>query len=507
MNRPFEEIGNPVLKGRNELILPIVVLWALAFVVIAVYFWSSEGITESLGDYYLLPWAMLTAVVLLAPSAYLYSKGRFEPFHPLVYGVWSYLFPTFVGGALVLTFNLTDPYFLSYIDNPSYNLPLSLVYVCIGFIGLVVGYFLPVGRLVSEKIESFMPKKKWGTTDVWLPGMFLISAGIGLNILGFLQGLLGYQRVDEIGLFDGLLVFLTSIFTLGYVLLWLGVFHLKRGTMISYAVVALLLALIPLRMALQGNRSSLMVSIIPIGLAYWYSGRRIKWSHGILFGTLVFLALAIGIVYGTTFRNIKGSEARMSAGDYAGQVAATVEYLSRTDTVLVIEQAGQAFAERIENLSSLAVVVSNYEKLESYEESYGIKNNIINEFLTAFIPRFVWPEKPMVSDARSYSELYFNFGENSFAITVFGDLVRNFGPIGIPFGMMLLGIFLRIIYDLLILSPEPRLWKKAAYFPLLVMVHYEGFYSSIFPNAIRVLTIVVVGLFVANFLTRRSGVR
>jgi hypothetical protein len=193
----------------------------------------------------------------------------------------------------------------------------------------------------------------------------------------------------------------------------------------------------------------------------------------------------------------------MNAGDYAGQVVATVEYLSRTDPGIIFQQAAGALAERVENLSSLAVVVSNYEQLEPYEESYGIKNNIINEFTTSFIPRFLWPDKPTVSDARAYSDLYFNFGENSFAITVFGDLVRNFGVIGIPLGMMLLGIYLRVIYQVLIDTPEPRIWKKAAYFPLLIMAHYEGFYSSIFPNTIRVLLVVVVALLVANFFTRR----
>lgn len=503
MSSPYPQTGLPPVKGRNGLIIPIIVLWSLGALVVAAYFWTGEGFSEALGSFYLVPWALITAAVMLAPAAYLYYKGEFDPFHPTVYGVWSYLFWTFVGGSFVLTFGITDPYFLSFIDDPTFNLPLSLVYVSVGFLGMIAGFYIPVGGFAARNIEKVMPKWNWGTSDVWLPGLFLIFCGIGLNILGFIQGLLGYQRVDEIGMFDSLLVFLTTIFTLGYVLLWLGVFHLKKATMISYAVVAFLILLVPLRMALYGSRSSLVVSVIPIGLAYWYSGRRIKWVHGVAFGALIFAAVTIGIIYGTSFRNIKGSEARINAGDYAGQVAATVEYLSRTDPGVLLTQAAQDFAERIENLSSLAVVVSNYEELEPYEESYGIKDNIINEFLTSFIPRFLWSDKPMVSDARAYSDLYFNFSENSFAITVFGDLVRNFGPLGVPLGMLLVGIYLRVLYDLLINTPEPRLWKKAAYFPLLGLVHYEGFYSSIFPNTIRVLAVLAVALFLANFFARK----
>lgn len=504
MSTPYPGSGVPRTRNRRGLLLPAAVLWAAAVVIIAAFLWIDDDFGTTLGQYYLVPWAILTAVVLLTPTVYLYYKGNFDPFHPTVYGVWTYLFWTFVGGAFVLTMGITDPYFLNYIDDPGFTIPLSLVYVSIGFMGMVLGYYLPVGGSAARRLEKFVPKWKWGASDVWLPGIFLILAGVGLNILGFLQGLLGYQRVDEIGVFDGLVVFLATVFTLGYVLLWLGVFKLKRQTMVSYAVIAFLILLIPLRMALYGNRSSLLLSVVPIGLAYWYSGRKIKWVHAAVFGAMIFLAVTIGIIYGTTFRNIKGSEARMNAGDYAGQVEATVDYLSRTDTSKLLGQAGQDFAERIENLSSLAVVVSNYKKLEPYEESYGIKNNIVNEFLTSLIPRFLWPDKPLVSDARAYSDLYFNFDQNSFAITVFGDLLRNFGPVGIPLGMLVMGIYLRLIYDLLINTPEPRIWKKAAYFPLLAIVQFEGFYSSIFPNSIRVIAVVGVAIMVANLFARSS---
>ena len=76
-----------------------------------------------------------------------------------------------------------------------------------------------------------------------------------------------------------------------------------------------------------------------------------------------------------------------------------------------------------------------------------LKNNIINDLLTSLIPRFVWADKPNTSDPRAYSDLYFDYGENSFAITPFGDLLRNFGVIGIPLGMLIIGIYLRIIYS------------------------------------------------------------
>jgi hypothetical protein len=156
----------------------------------------------------------------------------------------------------------------------------------------------------------------------------------------------------------------------------------------------------------------------------------------------------------------------------------------------------------VENLSSLGVVVANYEKLASYEASYGLENNIVNDLYTSFIPRFVWADKPPTSDARAYSDLYFNFGENSFAISPFGDLLRNFGPVGVPLGMMILGIYLRLIYSTLIDTPYPAMWKKVAYFPLLTLVSYEAFYATIFPSVVRNCFVLIISLFIVNLIVK-----
>ncbi len=63
----------------------------------------------------------------------------------------------------------------------------------------------------------------------------------------------------------------------------------------------------------------------------------------------------------------------------------------------------------------------------------------------------IWKEKPSSSDARKYSDLYFNQNDTSFAITPIGDLLRNFGIVGILcIGMLVIGIFLRIFIELLL---------------------------------------------------------
>ncbi|HEY0427880.1 MAG TPA: hypothetical protein VGC76_08855 [Pyrinomonadaceae bacterium] len=492
-------------EKRGNILVPILVLWGLVVILGLSFVWYENGLGESLKSFYLLPWAFLAGIVVLAPSAYLFYKKQFDPFHPLVFAAWTYVFPAFVFGGVIISFDWVKPYFMSFIEDPEYNLPLTLVYIAAGFLGLTVGFALPIGKYLAGKLEPRLPKWQWDPSQVWIAGIVLLAAGIGINILGFVQGIMGFQRVTEISMFDGLLYFLIILLSEGNILLWFAIFGAKKKTGIYYIVLTILILFLPLRMALLGSRSSLLISMYPIAMAFQYSGRRLRWQYSLIFGFLLAIAVCIGVIYGTTFRNIKGSEARMNAGDYIGQIGATLDYLSNEDPVIIIQNNAQSLADRVENLSSLGVVVANYEKLAPYEASYGLENNIVNDALTSFIPRFVWSDKPPTSDARAYSDLYFNYGENSFAISPFGDLLRNFGPFGVPLGMLVLGIYLRLIYALLIDTPHPALWKKVAYFPLLTVVSYEAFFATIFPSVIRTLFILAISLFIVNLIVKSRG--
>ena len=494
-------------RYRGNLLVPIVIIWALVIAAIASFIWIDNDLGSAMHGFYLLPWSFLAGICVLSPSVYLLYTGKFDLFHPLVYAAWSYIFPAFVIGGVLISFGWVNPVMLSFIDDPEYNLPLTLIYISIGFLGLTTGFFLPIGKFLSNIVEPRLPLWRWKPEQIWIPGIMLLFMGVAFNALGFIQGLVGYQRNIEVNIFDGLLFFLLSVLAEGTVLLWLAVFSTKQRGAMFYTVIVILLIFLPLRMAVLGSRSSLVLGLLPIAFAFLQSGRKLRPRVAAVFAIVGLLAVVIGATYGTTFRNIKGSESRMSAGDYFGQVVATVEYLSTEDPAIIVEQSTEALAARVENLSSVGVVVANYEELAPYEASYGIENNILNDLYTSFIPRFVWKEKPPTSDARAYSDLYFNFGENSFAISPFGDLLRNFGPFGVPIGMMILGIYLRFIYAMFIDTPNPAMWKKVAYFSLMTIVSYEAFYGTIFPSVVRLIFVLAVSLSMVNLFARRTGAR
>src|SRR4030095_13110854 len=175
---------------RGSIIVPIVVIWAIVAASVISFIWIDNDFGSAMHGFYLLPWCFLAAAVVLAPSLYLLYVGKFDLFHPLVYAAWSYIFPAFVIGGVLIAFGWVNPYFLSFIDNPEYNLPLTLIYIAVGFLGLTTGFFLPFGRVLSDVVEPRLPRWNWKPEQVWLPGIMLLLMGIGFNALGFIQGIL-----------------------------------------------------------------------------------------------------------------------------------------------------------------------------------------------------------------------------------------------------------------------------------------------------------------------------
>ncbi len=213
------------------------------------------------------------------------------------------------------------------------------------------------------------------------------------------------------------------------------------------------------------------------------------------------------MVYGTTFRSIKGSESQVSIDVYTENILDTVDKVGSSDAQSAMELGLLGLAERLDTLSSVAVVVSSYEQLYPYEESYGLDNNIWKDISTFFIPRVIWNEKPVASEPRKYSDLYFNYGENSFAITPIGDLVRNYGPVGVPIGMFLFGLLLRTMYRALIEDQPKLVWRVTLYFMLLMAISYEGFYGLLIPLLFKIGITSIVGIFIVNLIAKSIGYR
>lgn len=494
-----------ILKDRNTaLLLPVLLIFLCFLVGSLLLLVLDDDFLKTFKQLYLLPWIFLVAVVVAAPGLYLIYQKKFNLFHPLVFPAWSYFFPAYVLGGLILASGVSQPFFLAFVDDEKYNLPLTLVYVVLGFAGLSAGFYLSPGKKIGAKISKKLPVWHWENNQITIPALILLGIGLINIIIGFVYGILGYQKSDFVSAYDGLLFLLTLFWVEASFLLWLCIFRTKNLTVNHYLSLGLLIILSLARSAYQGNRGSLFQICILIGFAFVCSGRQVRFKHRAIGTFVLTTAVFVGMIYGTTFRNLKENETQVGIDTYTEYIFETFDKVLEQDLSESISEGISTLAERLEAVSSLAVTVSNYEKLKPFEESYGLDNNIWNDMVTFMIPRVIWQDKPVVSDPRKYADLYFNYSENSFTITPMGDLLRNFGPIGVPLGMMILGFIIRIIYSALVEEQEFSFWRVTLFYMLLTSISYEGFYGTIIPYMFKVLIVSMIGIFIVRFFIKEK---
>ncbi|MGD9589707.1 MAG: O-antigen polymerase [Pyrinomonadaceae bacterium] len=482
-------------------------LMAAALLLAGLVVLLSSDLTESFPYLYLIPWLIGLMAVLLLPTLILHYQGKLTLVDPLVYATWSYFFPAFVVGGFMLTAGWSQPYFLSFIQDPATNLPYTVVIIGLGFGGLAIGYLSPVGRRLGTSLGQFLPQKDFDSSALFIPGLILLILGTFNTFGALIIGVVGYQRADAIDSYSGL-VFLTTLFWMqGSFILWFVIFRRGIVDVKAVSVFGVLLLLTIGRALISGNRAALFQVFLIVTLAFILAGGRFNFKRTVAAGFVLTVCLVAGMIYGTTFRHVKGTEARVSFEQYTDNIFETIDQVGKFDLVGGLEVALLGFAERLDTFSSVAVVVSNYEQLAPYEESYGLDNNIWKDLSTFFIPRVIWDEKPIASEPRKYSDLYFDFGENSFAITPMADLLRNFGPIGVPIGMFLFGIIIRSIYRTLIEDQPRTFWRVTLFFMLIMAISYEGFYGILIPYLFKVGFTALVGILIVGLVARALGHR
>ncbi len=465
----------------------------------------NSDLTQSFPYLYLLPWIIALFVLLTVPTAILYYKGRLTLYDPLVYATWSFFFPSFVIGGVMLMAGWSQPYFLSFIQDAEYNLPYSIILIMLGYAGLAAGYFSPFGSRLGSIIGAKLPTRDFDTSALLWPGLFLLILGTFNTVAALFLGIVGYQRSEVIDSYSGI-VFLTTLFWMqGTFILWYIIFRRGKLEFRSGMLVALLFLVTIGKALLSGNRAALLQVFIIVLLAFLLAGGKFNFRRTAAAGVVLSVCLIAGMIYGTTFRRVKGSEAQVSMDEYAEDIFETLDQLGRFDLGKSLDLALMGLAERLDTLSSVAVVVSNYEQLAPYEESYGLDDNIWKDLSTFLVPRIIWNEKPIASEPRKYSDLYFNYGENSFAITPIADLLRNYGPYGVPIGMFLFGIVIRFIYRALIENQRRTVWRATMYFMLIMAISYEGFYGLLIPFLFKAGITAIVGLLIVGLIARGLG--
>ena len=118
----------------------------------------------------------------------------------------------------------------------------------------------------------------------------------------------------------------------------------------------------------------------------------------------------------------------------------------------------------------------------------------------AFIPRVIWPTKPVLNQGTRFGRLLVNptfEGADiitSFGIFHIGDLLVSFGVAGVLIGMCVLGCVYRLVYKFFDPLNSPDLGVKFLYIFLLwdLVNGFEGDIPSAYANMLKSLLVWVL---------------
>jgi hypothetical protein len=442
----------------------------------------------------LLPYVALLALIVLLPSLEAASRGRFDLFHPLTYAAWSYWLPGFVAGGLLIAFGMAPrAFYWALLPEPERDLAATVLYLTLGFAALTAGFACVWERLLPAGVTARVERWQWSLDEVFVPAASLVIVGAAVNVFAVAVGAFGYQTGDAA--LVGPLYFAAMPESFGVLILWIAIFRAPPGlTRLKVLSVALIVGAALLRGVLAGGRGPLVFQVTLIAGAYFAAGKPVRvrtLGAMALFGVAAVFA---GFVYGSTYRLVKGSQAPATLAETAGYVGRTFEVVAERSLVENVDYALTQIIERVEVVSQVAVVVANHEQLQVFEEGAGLSDSIWSATVGAFVPRFLWPDKPPQTDPRAFAALYYGYRDNSFAISLIGDLVRNGGALAVVLGMFAIGTFLRVIHA--VLWTPVSVGGRAGYLLLLVTLGYEGSFGPVLPTAVRTAVVIALGLIV-----------
>ena len=447
------------------------------------------------------------AFVLLTVSYFMYRwfssrVGFVDFFSPPLRACWLFFIPQFVVPIVLL---VTNQYTLTSVglllSDPMKARTMAVWFAVAGLVFLCLGYLLPVGKPITLNVLN-LPLRR-----LRFPAAVLMVLGV-VGYMGALRtGVAGYQLVQQVSSQGALFIGLTSAGDVGILLSFWCFLDNHR----DWPLLALGILMLVARAALSGSRGTLFSSLILLMGVYQYHHKGLSMRRLAMWIVAGALVLVLGISFGSLFRMEKvrtaGRASSLGAADTLRISAIALHEMSKRPINDLATFTRDRIFERLDGISSLGVIVSLHAELKSSEVAVGIDGNILKDLVASFVPRFLWPGKPVIGNSEVIGNLYFNTSGTSPATTYMGDLYRNFGLVGIFIGMALLGVSLRLLYRWFIEGQKLQPLRCALFLSVSMGANYESLYSQFFPGLIQRLVMSLVVIWIVWILTLPKSMR
>ncbi len=377
----------------------------------------------------------------------------------------------------------------------------ALGYAAIGLIFLIIGYFSGFPVLISGKLPNFL-KREWDFSRVpWGFGIIFVI-GLATKIFRILSGgyfILGIKPSFTQGAFYNLIGLFDWFFYIALAIAFISYFHLKKIGDQRYRIwryAALGTFILGILYALPScSRLSAIIPFLIYLIVSWYILGKNFWRVLIV---IVIVTLFI-FPFGNICRHPKAfiSYQIISADNQNIQKSPVVSLV-----INLSKFTADSFLSRI-NQSSILSAILNYPQSLQYRSSF-------RELVLVFSPpRSLWKDKPVSINASS-NEFGHRIGVlapedkiTGVGPTMVGDWYMNFGIAGIIFGMFLMGMLFRLIYEYLINWTETSLSGIMIYSVVWVQI-IKGMEDWIVPVYVGLIRLFVILIIIHLLITKRN---
>ncbi len=364
----------------------------------------------------------------------------------------------------------------------------ALGYAAIGLIFFAIGYFNKLPVFIGRKLPNNFARK-WNFTKVaWIFG-FIFFFGLMVKAVRILGGGYFHMEVSSFFIRSQFYNLIGTLDWLSYMALamaFIAYFHLKRTGDSRYKVwrfAAWGSLLLEMLYAFPScGRMAIITPLIIYLIVRWYVLERNFWNILFVIGLIALFIFPIG----NACRHPNAFAGYRTTPADGGSSAASLVLNSG-------KFATDSFLSRINQSVILSAIINHPQPLE-YGKSF-------KEILLVFSPpRSMWKNKPLSVNAsgndfgRRIGILGATDRITSIGPTMVGDWLINFGLAGVVFGMLLMGMLFRLIYEYLIECTGISLSGVMVYsvFWIQIIKGMEDWIAPVYVGLIRMFVILLV---------------
>lgn len=368
----------------------------------------------------------------------------------------------------------------------------ALLSVVNGLLALLAGFYLVASRIYVKRVNRDVAVKRNRLVFVCVLLIASYSAYIILGRFGK-----GWAQIGHL---------ILSFYEISLAVLALHYYNEKNRSrkiligMLWYGVVSQYL----ISSLASGLLSTFIYSIFFIFLIIWVFARKFPW--------IVAIILLLATIL------LKGSIAEFRHQVWHSGAGRSMTVLERAKILVDItversreEGIKKAFFESTDVVSSRLSMISIFAHVKAMTPQYSEFwfGDSYATMLHALIPRFLWRDKPVKDLGQRFGH-YYEFLDpedlsTSINLPYLVEFYVNFGEAGVVWGMLLVGIFLRIAYKMLNFYGSPKGTVIFAMIAFRPMINIEGDFSLVFIDMLyRLMLIFLIITFMPGTFPKKN---